>query len=195
MTVLTKTYPLPPIDTRAVWRYAAAKSPTDEMTTLLQACLAESENKFTYAVCYAELPLTTDGALCDFGAFSVRSASLAEHLNGCERAVVFAATVGVELDRLIARYAALSPAKALLFQAIGTERIETLCDAFCLDVAGNNARFSPGYGDVPLTVQRDIIALLNTQKHIGVTLCDSLLMSPTKSVTAFVGLPRKEVMV
>ena len=188
MTVLHKTYSLPPIDTRAVWRYAAARTETAETAALLNACLDELGDTLSPSVCYAVLPLHIDGTRCDFGAFTVSSSSLAAHLNGCERAVVFAATVGVELDRLIARYSALSPAKALLFQAIGAERIEALCDAFCADTAGITARFSPGYGDLPLTAQRNIFAVLQCEKRIGLTLNDSLLMSPSKSVTAFVGL-------
>ena len=49
-------------------------------------------------------------------------------------------------------------------------------------------RFSPGYGDVPLEIQKDIVMLLDCAKRIGVSLNDSLLMSPSKSVTAFIGL-------
>ena len=49
-------------------------------------------------------------------------------------------------------------------------------------------RFSAGYGDLPLGVQREIFAALDCPKHIGLTLNDSLLMSPTKSVTAIVGI-------
>ena len=189
MTVLTKTYALPPIDTRTVWRYAAVKHETDELVALLNTCLAEMADT-AYTVCYAELPLAVDGDRCDFGAFSARSASLVKHLNGCARVVVFAATVGVELDRLITRYSALSPAKALLFQAIGTERIEALCDAFCQDMTGTTARFSPGYGDLPLQTQRELFAVLGCDKRIGLTLNDSLVMSPSKSVTAFIGIGR-----
>ena len=53
---------------------------------------------------------------------------------------------------------------------------------------GQRPRFSPGYGDLPLEVQRTLFSLLEPMRHIGLSLTDSLLMSPTKSVTAFVGL-------
>ena len=112
---------------------------------------------------------------------------------GCREAVLFAATVGVGLDRLIARYGAVAPSRAVMLQAIGAERIEALCDVFCntLAVEENRAlrpRFSPGYGDLPLDTQREIFRVLDCQRKIGLTLNDSLLMSPTKSVTAIVGL-------
>ena len=53
-----------------------------------------------------------------------------------------------------------------------------------------SARFSAGYGDVPLELQRDIFALLDCPRRIGLTLNESLLMSPSKSVTAIVGISR-----
>ena len=52
------------------------------------------------------------------------------------------------------------------------------------------AALSPGYGDLALDVQKDIFALLDCERQIGLTLGDSLLMSPGKSVTAFAGIPR-----
>lgn len=192
-TVMIKTFAPPPFDEREIWRYAACKEHSDEVAALLRACLDEAESKLNYAVCYRILPLKIDGDICDFGVFSVCSTDLCARLAGCDRAVVFAATVGVGIDRLIARYGRLSPTKALLFQAIGTERAEALCDAFCADLAGEyggrlRARFSPGYGDLPLSIQRDVFAMLNCEKHIGLTLNESLLMSPSKSVTAFIGI-------
>jgi cobalamin-dependent methionine synthase I len=83
---------------------------------------------------------------------------------------------------------------------LGSERIEALCDALCAEWKEDYAsrgfvlrpRFSAGYGDLPLTLQNDIFESLQCSKHIGLTLCDSLLMSPTKSVTAIVGVMRKE---
>ena len=49
-------------------------------------------------------------------------------------------------------------------------------------------RFSPGYGDLPLQAQRAIFDALQCHKEIGLYLNESLLMSPTKSVTAIVGI-------
>ena len=127
------------------------------------------------------------------------SASLRRHLAGCDRAVLFAATVGLEMDRLIARFSAVSPARALMLQAVGTERIEALCDLFCVDISRRLARdglhsrprFSPGYGDLPIEMQRDIFRVLDCPANIGLTLNESLLMSPSKSVTAIIGVRKK----
>lgn len=192
--VLSKSYPPPPLCRRDMLRYAGCRGEADgETAALLEDCLREAEGKLAYRVCYRELAVTICGDICDFGLFRVESRSLAGNLKGCDTVLLFAATVGVELDRLIARYGRLSPAKALLLQAIGAERIEALCDVFCREMAQERGmalrpRFSPGYGDVPLTAQRQIFAVLDCPGRIGLTLNDSLLMSPSKSVTAFVGL-------
>ena len=52
-------------------------------------------------------------------------------------------------------------------------------------------RFSPGYGDLSLEVQKEIFSLLDCPRKIGVSLGDSLLMTPSKSVTAIIGYGTK----
>lgn len=191
--IVTKTYAEPPLCEKEILRYAGCKRPDETVMSLLHSCVEELQGKLRYAVCYRQLPVTVEDGCCDFDLFSFRSKQLAKNLENCTAVVLFAATIGVEIDRLIARYGRLSPARALLFQAIGAERIEALCDAFCADIAGQSGailrpRFSPGYGDLPLAVQDDIFAVLDCAKRIGVSLNESRAMSPSKSVTAFVGL-------
>ncbi len=196
MTVIRKSYEAPPVCEKEILRYAGCKIADETVTDLLRSCIGETDGRLTYAVVWCELPLCIREDTCDFGAFSCRSARLAANLQGCERVIVFAATIGVGIDRLIAKYTRIAPSKAVLLQAFGAERIEALCDAFCEEIAQETSlytreRFSPGYGDLPLEVQRDIFAVLDCQRKLGLTLNDSLLMSPSKSVTAFVGLSRE----
>ena len=191
--IVTKTFQAPPVCQQEILRYAGCKQADPQTEALLEDCLQEVADKLTYQVCYAQLPVTVSEALCQFGHFSVRSEKLARNLKGCCRMVLFGATLGVEIDRLIAKYGRIAPARALLLQAIGAERIEALCDLFCEEIAQETGlsarpRFSPGYGDLPLSVQKDIFSVLDCQRKIGLTLTDSLLMRPSKSVTAFLGL-------
>ena len=53
-------------------------------------------------------------------------------------------------------------------------------------------RFSPGYGDLGLENQKGVFELLNPAKLIGLTLMDTLIMSPEKSVTAIIGIAEKD---
>ncbi|MBQ7335917.1 MAG: Vitamin B12 dependent methionine synthase activation subunit [Clostridia bacterium] len=192
-TVETLYFPAPSVNESEILRYAGCREADGATLALLHECMEESQNRFSYRVCFCELPVRIEGELCDFGSFSLSSYHLSQNLHGCQSALVFGATVGMEIDRLIARYGSLSPAKALMLQAIGAERIEALCDVFCQSAASDRQvslkpRFSPGYGDLPTAIQPTLFALLDCSKKIGLCLNDSLMMSPSKSVTAFVGI-------
>ena len=186
----------PPFDLRSALRYGGVHTEELCWQEMAEACYAELAPHLTYRVCYGEFGLTREGKSLDLGFAAVDSASLAKSLTGCDRVLLFAATVGLEPDRRIARYAVTSPTKALWMQAVGSERVESLCDAFCAERAkayGEEGRqlrprFSPGYGDLPLALQREIFGVLNCSARIGVSLNESLLMSPSKSVTALMGI-------
>lgn len=200
LNIITKTYSEPNYCEKEILRYAGCKSSEDELLQLLRACVEEVREKISYKICYRELPLTIIGENCDFGSFTLQSKNLAQNLQGCKTVIIFAATLGVEIDRRIAKYGRISPSRALMLQAIGAERIEALCDAFCEDIIREKhmktkPRFSPGYGDLPLEVQKEFFKLLDCSKQIGLSLNDSLLMSPSKSVTAFLGLVDGEKMI
>ena len=193
MNILTKTCKTPPVDVREVARYAGCRALTPAVEQTVNICLAEVQPALHNTVVYAECPVTVQGGGVDFGAFFVPSTSLIKALDGCKTAVWFAATVGLELDRLITRYGITAPSKALILQSIGAERIESLCDTFVDFLSSHTGktvrpRFSPGYGDCPLSTQYEVFRLLDCPRKIGLSLNQSLLMSPTKSVTAVVGL-------
>ncbi len=182
-SIFVKTYGDLPYNLKEILRYAGVDKSSEEITELLNECMRECEGIFSNKVCYGIFRY--DGKCI--------SKSLSKNLEGCSKVIVFAATVGIALDRHIMKYSRILPSKALILQAIGAERIETLCDAFCNDISSElgitlKPRFSAGYGDLPLEAQKDIFSVLDCSRKIGLTLNDSLLMSPTKSVTAIVGI-------
>ena len=195
VTVLTKSYKKIPFCEKEILRYAMCRNGNEQERELLSSCIEEAEHNFSHTVCYCILPITVSGDVCDFGVFSLNSKSLAKNLEGSSEAIVFSATAGINIDRLIAKYSRIMPSRSVMMHAIGTQQIEALCDAFCKDMENETRmhttmRFSPGYGDLSLDVQKDILSLLDTSKRIGVCLNDSMLMSPSKSVTAIVGLKK-----
>ncbi len=200
-TILTRHSEQPPVDRRAVLRYMGCRTPSDEINARLDECMKIAADAFDFRLCYTTLPITVTKDSVDMGFAKMDSRSLARHLEGCTEAVIMAATVGLDIDRLIARHGRLSPATGLCLQALGTERIETLCDGFCDGLVAElqpigctlTSRFSPGYGDLPLTTQTVIFDLLDCPRRIGLTLTDGGLMSPSKSVTAVIGVRRKDM--
>lgn len=195
--IISRSYSAPPVNRADILRYAGIGGEADaDILALLDECIELSQGKLRYNACFCEVSVNICGDDIDLGDIHVTSHSLSRALRNCESAVIFAATVGLDLDRLIARQSAVSPARALMLEAIGNERIESLCDALCSDIAlekseiGYKARprFSAGYGDMSLDVQMDIFDLLECSKNIGVSLNQSLLMTPSKSVTAIIGI-------
>ena len=190
--VYVKNYSAPDFNKREILRYAGVKENISEIDALIDECIKELDGKLTYKVCYGEYPVKILSNDIDLTFTAVTSKDLAKNLKDCNRIILFAATVGIGLDRLIAKYNALSPTKALIFQAIGAERIESLCDLFNSDIKKEykavRPRFSAGYGDLSIEIQKDVFTALNCSKNIGVALNDSLLMSPSKSVTAIIGI-------
>ncbi len=191
-TVLTKIYDAPRVVRAEILRYAGVKE-ADEMTlAIMEECLAEASAVLSYKVTFAVYSVTKTDTGLDLGFCKTASRDLMKNLGASHSVIVFCATVGLGIDRLIAKYKTISPARALMLQAIGTERIESLCDKFTEDMyeetGGLRPRFSPGYGDFEISHQRDIFLHLNPSKSIGVSLNESLLMSPSKSVTALVGV-------
>ena len=158
--VFIKTYSPPPTEERQALRYAGCK--TSDETTLeeLRACYKESEDVLSFRVCYAVL--ATEELLALFT--GEERTALCARLDGAKQAVVFCATVGLGIDRLIHRYIRVSPTKGLLMQAVGAERVESLCDIFCDELQAQHAplfvgtRFSAGYGNIPLSVQKTVFA-------------------------------------
>ena len=186
------TYKEPPIDQKEALRYAGVRGDDAQSAELLSECYRSLLPRLGYRVCYREIDASEP--ICS--RMLAASEGLRAHLAGASRLIIFAATVGIEPDRAVARAAVGSPRTALMYQAIGAERIEALCDSFFFDMkkkyadsgASLTRRFSPGYGDLSLEWQRDIFALLDCERQIGVSLGERLLMAPTKSVTAIIGI-------
>lgn len=180
-----------PINKKEVLRYMGA-SGDEALYALIEECISEVERDLSAKICYEEYAIKIENETVDLGFCRVESKDLSKNLSGCKKAIVFAATVGIGVDRLIKKYSLLSPSKALCIGAIGNERVEALCDLLCSELASKygkiRPRYSAGYGDLPLLLQKDIFNALSCTKNIGVSLGDSLLMTPEKSVTAIVGI-------
>ncbi len=187
---------LPPVDRREVLRYAGVRGEGGDAE---QALLSYAEELalpiLAPRLCYGVFPIRKTELGMDLGFSVITSHSAQKRLDGCEKVLVFAATLGVALDRLISRAAVASPSRALFLQALGAERIEALCDAFESEMQARGwslrERFSPGYGDLPLQLQTDLFRALDCAHRIGLGLNESLSMSPSKSVTALVGVERE----
>lgn len=187
---------------KEIGRYLGYKnSPPDERTeALIESCMEELSDHISPRFFSREYPLVIleDGTL-DFSCFQVKSESLRRNLEGCSKAVLFGATLGAEVDYLIRRFTVLDMSRAVIIQAAAAAMIESFCNLENerLDREYRKKgyflrpRFSPGYGDFSLEYQRRFFEALELEKRAGITLTDSLLMMPSKSVTALIGMSRE----
>lgn len=134
------------------------------------------------------------------GDIIIESDNLSKNLEGCDSAVIFALTIGSNIDRMIMTQSRISALRGLTVSAIATEATEAYADLWCNEIGRVYAdqslylrpRFSPGYGDFDLRHQKDIERLLNTPVRCGICVTDTFILTPTKSVTGIVGLCEKK---
>lgn len=191
------------ISRREIYRYLGlgSKEPDERTIELSESCLTEllgivSPRFFARTFPLKLLPDQT----MDFGCFTVKSRDLYKSLDGCEKVILFAATLGMGPDRLIRRYSFTEMSRAVTMQAVSAAMIEAFCNEENARLRKECAeegyflrpRFSPGYGDFSLNCQTGLLGVLEAEKTVGITLTDSLLMMPSKSVTAVIGAGRTQ---
>lgn len=183
---------------REILRYAGHKGTeiSPELDALLDSCISKitssSVPRFTYAV--SEPDFLEKGIFLN--GLKLTGNDIYKHLTGAKKCIILACTLGAGFETELSRLQAKSMTEALLFDATGTAFIEAYADKcekeillpFKREGYFSNFRYSPGYGDLPLTLQKDIINILDTPKKIGLTVTDSDIMIPRKSITAFIGL-------
>ena len=176
-------------------RYLGAEGTVDNVLVVLASQAikrVEQVAKMQHCVRRVTCRVTEDGVCLDD--HLVPSKQLAQHLQGCEEAFLFAATLGAEVDRLLRRDAVSQPSLALAEQAAAAALVERYCDDVCaalqasLDGVYFRPRFSAGYGDVSLSEQSFMIQALDATKRIGLACTEAFMLTPSKSVTAMIGI-------
>ncbi len=173
--------------------YFSAKA-DESVNSLICDCTKEFLNSANFCACCVKVPVKIENGV-DLGFMKVKSESLQKNLCGCDYAYILAATTGIEAHRLIERNGIISPLKGIVTDCVGSAAIEDFCNKINLSLENPEflrPRFSPGYGDLPLECQRDIVEFLQTKKNIGMSLTESLMMVPVKSVTAIIGIGKEK---
>ncbi|MCX7698557.1 MAG: methionine synthase [Candidatus Goldbacteria bacterium] len=130
----------------------------------------------------------------------IKSKNLCKLLIDSEEVVLMAATVGQDIikerDRQIKNG---DPVYAIILDATASETADTGLDwiqDFLNTILAKKGmqltrRYSPGYGDLDLSVQKIIYKKLNLKK-IGISITKKYLLIPEKSVLAIAGIKKKE---
>lgn len=188
---------------REICRYLGYRGngPDQAAQALIEDCIGELRGRLAPRFFAREYPysVTKEGEL-DLTCLRVRSRSLGKNLRGCKSVILFGATLGAGVDLLLRRYSALQMSRAVVMQAASAAMIESYCNLENGRLSEEyrkkglylRPRFSPGYGDFPLEAQKAFAQALELEKRAGIVLTDSLLMVPSKSVTAVIGVSGEE---
>lgn len=125
--------------------------------------------------------------------------SIKEHLEGCDKAVLMGVTVSMEVDRLIRIMQIKDMTKAVIIDSLASVSVEQVCDKVEELLKKEfieykqTWRFGVGYGDLPLDIQSEFLDVINAPKVIGLCVSKGNMLTPTKSVTAIIGLSKNEI--
>lgn len=139
-----------------------------------------------------------EGVALSGSALRLEGRAVSALLHNSESCVLFCATIGDEIEALLRRWQIKDMAAAAMLDACASSAVEKLCDRVERELREEYGarglyltdRFSPGYGDLPISVQKDFCAELDTARKIGVHVSANGIMIPRKSVTALMGVSK-----
>lgn len=173
----------------------------EQLETILdvgeEKLLQAAQPKYLYKV-FDITPAEQGIALCNTS-FVLQGQDIKNHLMHCEKAVLLCATLSAGVDALIRREELRDVLLALAVDCLASTAVEQLCDKVELLIKEQfleyemTWRYGIGYGDLPISQQRDFLNLLNAPKHIGLNVTQSNILTPRKSVTAIIGLSKEKI--
>lgn len=183
-------------DLQEILRYLGAEqAPEDLRLRVISVSDRLSDTiqpRFTFRV----FPLLRENGQLSVPAAGIRleSKTAQRMLAQCDQVILLACTLGAAFETMLRAEQARDMADAAILNACGSALVEAGCDAAEQELKARfpdrylTDRFSPGYGDLPLSLQPALCGALDTQRRLGLYLTDSFLMIPSKSVTALIGL-------
>ena len=201
LRVARETYSISSVDRQEVLRYlgyhgqALSGELDGRIDAVVASCLKIAKPRATIAA-FPVQSVSPNEVILDGCTLRLTGHDIAAHLADAREVVLFAATLGADVDRELRRLSLTDPLGQVVFDSVATALVERAADAAeararayaASQGAFTSWRFSPGYGDLPLDVQSSFLAVLDATRQLGITLTPSNLMVPTKSVTAIVGI-------
>ncbi|MDR2681946.1 MAG: hypothetical protein LBB29_02780 [Holosporaceae bacterium] len=188
---------------REAIRYLGYKSETDltpEIDDLVRKGLDEicsiAEPRTIYRYFFLDGQKPGDFSISKNSNSACSSGACSISLQQYEGVILMGATLGGSVDRLLSRIQIRNISYALVLDSCATAAIEAICDDLQNNLTAIYAaqnryltnRYSPGYGDLPLSAQIPLLQMLDTERKIGLSLTPSFLLTPSKSVTAIIGV-------
>ena len=173
----------------------------DKIMTLIESAFEELDKTVKYRIIYRIFELeVSDSERVKIGKMDIKSKNLAKNMRGCNQAVMLGATLGIEVDFLMKRYSLTEMSRAVVLQACAAAMLEDYLDRWQFTLSEEmkdhgyylRPRFSPGYGDFSIDYQEEILKMTDTARRIGLSMTDGNMLTPSKSVTAVIGISREK---
>ncbi len=179
-------------------RYLGAAGAGEDTRRAVEAVAGEIEGSFQPQFIYRvfDCAVSPEGVCLPQANLCLPGKMAQRMLSGCHRAALLCCTLGLAFDRLLLKTQSRDMARAVIMDVCGSAYVEAGCDEAEKEIAARypdlflTDRFSPGYGDLPLSVQANVLQALDAQRLLGVYALPSFMMAPAKSVTAVIGLSR-----
>lgn len=175
--------------------------PSEGLEKIIEDCeaklLVTARPSYVYRI--FDISSEPEGVRVEGSSLLLRGNDIRGHLEGCGRAALLCATLGVETDRLIRTIEITDISSAFVMDALASAAIEEVCRIADEDIKGQldgeflTWRFSPGYGDFPLEIQKEFLEAVNAPKRIGLCTGENNILIPRKSVTAVAGISEKPI--
>lgn len=153
-------------------------------------------SKIDYIIDYQDIISMDEKAITLDNGLFLQGNSIINRLNGSDQAIIIIATIGNSFDQKMLTLQRIAPLDAMIFDAAGSALVEEVMDGINQKLIADNPeknltrRFSPGFGDLPLSTNKSIIDIYNATRRIGVVINKNFLMTPSKTVTAIIGIKR-----
>lgn len=194
------------VDKSEVLRYLGhnGQKIDNDLNFKINQCIKETKKeinaKYVYEIYDVKNDLNLNTIEFENTNLILKSKDISELLRDCDKCVLMCATLGFNIEKNIRRYSYKDLTKGIIIDACATTSIEEICDLIqetileqvSKDEKSLTMRYSPGYGDLDISANKDILNVLDAQRKIGVTVTKDGIMIPRKSVVALIGITNKK---
>lgn len=162
----------------------------EKLNCLIDECIEEIDQMSSFKATYRKFPLSFHPLRIDELNLNLDYPDLNQLFKNCHEIVLISCTLGIQIDRKEHYYSHIDMTKATVLDAVASSYLETKCDEYENEqfIGKRTYRFCPGYGNVPIELNKELARIMESYKKIGLTVQKSNILLPQKSMIGLIGL-------
>ena len=177
------------------------EKPSESVSTIINECEIELLKAISAKYLYRSFNIEKKNGniFLENCKLTLKGIDINTHLKECDKVILMCATLSSEVDKLIRITQIKDMARAVIMDSLASAAIEQVCNLIEEQIKGElptsymTWRYSPGYGDLDISIEKDFLDVLNAPKNIGLCTNESNILIPKKSVTAIIGVSKKQI--